>query len=126
MRRESDIKEGARTGVGRRARDRILSGDAMPLPRAVPLACRSRVGHRMEFVADELRESALAAAGIEAFLVEVHRSLDREDVTADELARLLDRCDIDRRIAALDDALYGLRRSLQSMIDASTLDASSA
>jgi len=121
MRRESDISDGKRTGVGRRTRDKILAGEVRPLPTSVPPERRSAVQNRMHFLADELRESALAAAAIEAFLVRVHRMLERPDVGPQQLAELLAGCDLDDRIGALDDALCALRRSLQSVIGASTL-----
>jgi len=127
MRRESDISEGKRTGVGRRERDKILAGEVSPLPGSVEHdAWRARQQNRMLFVADELRESALAAAGIESFLVEVHKALARDDVTAADLAALLDGTDLDGSVQALDDSLCALRRSIQSVIGASALPVNKA
>ena len=70
----------------------------------------------MLFLADELREAAMAASGIEAFLVRVHQALSRPDVTATELEGLLESADLDGRMASLDDALADLVRSLRAVI----------
>lgn len=112
MRRQSDIREAERTGQGRRARDRLIGAQAPPPPRDLPADARARARDRMLLVADDLRESALAAAGIEAYLVRLHRLLET-DATAGELAALAADDEIERRLAALDDALGALRRSLQ-------------
>ncbi len=125
MRRESDTSDGTRTGDGRRARDRLMTGDARPLPEALPPDARARAANRMLFLADELRESALAAASIESYLVMVHQLLDDEDVSPETLIALAKDDDIERRLAALDDSLSQLRRSLQ-VIGASTLEDSTA
>ena len=108
VRRESDIRSGPRTGAGRRARDRLLTGT--PPATAGPRP-DSDLEHLLLFVGDDLRESALAVGGIEAFLVQVRGVLENGD--AGELAPLADSSDLDDRLAALDTALTALRRSLR-------------
>jgi hypothetical protein len=126
MRRESDTRDGKRTGAGRRARDKILTGDAQALPPSVGGEARARAQNLMLLLADELRESALAAAGIEAFLVRVHQLLDEDAPRIDELAALAADGSIEERMQNLDDALGSLRRRIQSVIGASTLADNSA
>jgi hypothetical protein len=115
MRRASDTRDAERTGAGRRARDRLLTGDDQPLPEAIPQDARPRVSQRMLLLADELRESALAAAGVEAYLVRLHRLLDRDDVSLAELRAVAADDEIERRLGVLDDAIASLRRSLLSV-----------
>jgi hypothetical protein len=115
MRRASDIGEGERTGEGRRARDRLLEGRAAAVPDSVPAERRGELQNVMLFVGDDLRESALAVGGIETFLVHAQRLLERPDVSADELAALVEDGDLDRRLQALDDAVTALRRSVSAL-----------
>ncbi len=117
MRRESDIVDGERTGVGRRARDRLLAGETQDLPDTVPADSRPEIRNLMLFVSDELREAALALGGIEAFLVDTQRFLDGEDgpPTAGALEDLLGRHEMDDRIQVLDDAVTQLRRSMHQL-----------
>lgn len=125
MRRESDTTDGTRTGDGRRARDRLMTGDARPLPAVLTPDARARAANRMLFLADELRESALAAASIESYLVRLLQLLDDEDMSPETLIAFAEDDDIERRLAALEDSMSQLRRSLQ-VIGASTLADSNA
>ncbi len=102
-----------------------MTGETQSLPRVLTPDARARAQNRMLFLADELRESALAAASIEAYLVKLHLLLDDEDVSPEALIAFAQDCVIEQRLAALDDALGQLRRSLQ-VIGASTLADSSA
>jgi len=101
-----------------------MTGEAHPLPEAMTPDARARAANRMLLLADELRESALAAASIESYLVKLHQLLD-EDVSPAELLAFAEDVDIEHRLATLDDALSALRRSLQ-LIGASTLEDSNA
>ena len=102
-----------------------MTGEARPLPEALTPDARARAVNRMLLLADELRESALAAASIESYLVELHQLLDDEDASPEALIAFAEDDDIERRLCALDDSLSQLRRSLQ-MIGASTLEDSNA
>ncbi len=102
-----------------------MTGEARSLPCALTADARARAANRMLFLADELRESALAAASIEAYLVRLHRLLDDEHVSPEALISFAGDDDIERRVADLDDSLSQLRRSLQ-VIGRSTLEDSSA
>jgi hypothetical protein len=109
MRRESDRREGNRTGLGRRARDRILSGETLPSP---ILARRAELANLILFLGDDLRESALAMGGIEAFLLRAQRLLEKPDLTPAELEALVDDDEVVERIDLLWDALSSLRKSM--------------
>ncbi len=109
MRRHSDRHHGDRTGAGRRARDRILTGQT---PVQGVLARRRELENLILFLGDDLRESALALGGIEAFLVSAHKTLERPDLSPESLSALVSE-DIDGRIELLADALQSLRRSMR-------------
>ena len=111
MRRLSDIRSGSRTGCGRRARDRLLSGEPVAAPALDPR--NSELDNLLLFVADDLREPALAVGGIEAFLVEVEDLLGRSDLGTEHLSELLGAHDVEHRVAEMDDALASLLRSLR-------------
>ncbi len=106
----SDITPGERTGRGRRARDRWLSGDAV---RPGDLGGSSELQNQLLFAADDLRESAFALGGIEAFLLAVEQLLNRDDPSREEVERLLGEHDLEQRIAEMDDVLASLVRSLR-------------
>lgn len=109
MRRESDRQNGDRTGIGRRARDRILGGQPTISP---AIAGRPELSNLVLFLGDDLRESALAVSGIESFLIAAQRLLERPDLTAEGLRQLVDDPEILARIDLLWDALTSLRRSI--------------
>ncbi|MFH0901737.1 MAG: hypothetical protein V2A73_14000 [Pseudomonadota bacterium] len=109
MRRLSDRQHGERTGYGRRARDRILSEQAALSP---TIAHRFELANMLLFLGDDLRESALALGGIEAFLLEAQRILEKPDLTEEDLQKLLEHDDVLDRIDLLEDALSSLRRSI--------------
>jgi hypothetical protein len=115
MRRSSDIILDNRTGSGRRARDRLMDGRAPAIPHAVPVERRAELTNLVLFVADELRESALAVGGIESYLARVQDLLDRKDLTAAELAAAVADDDVESRLQLLDDALAALRRSMSQL-----------
>ena len=109
MRRESDQREGTRTGAGRRARDRILSGQTQPSP---TLRDRHELKNLILFLGDDLRESALAVGSIEAFLLRAQQLLERPDISPSELKSLVDDDSVIERFDLLWDALSSLRRSM--------------
>ncbi len=84
MRRASDHSEGERTGNGRRARDRILSGQTLPSP-----VIRSR---------HELRNLELGAADLRA-IVDDRRVIERFELLSDALGSLR------RSMALIHDSL---------------------
>ena len=114
MRRQSDIADRPRTGQGRRARDRLLGGEIPAPPRGAGGRERAELENLLLFASDDLRESALAVGGIEAFLVRARHLLDNVDDSADEIAELL-QTDLEERVQALDDALSALRRSMNAL-----------
>jgi hypothetical protein len=114
MRRESDHREGTRTGVGRRARDRILAGQTEP---SVMLTERHELKNLILFLGDDLRESALAMGGIESFLLRAQQLLERPDLDPHELRRLVDDDTVVERFDLLWDALTSLRRSMSMIHD---------
>jgi hypothetical protein len=109
MRRDSDRDHRTRTGAGRRARDRLVGGDTTP---AASLRGRPELENHVLFLDDDLRESAIAVGGIEAFLLEAKRVLEKPDLAPDELQRLVEDSRIPDRIALLEDALGSLFRSM--------------
>ena len=109
MRRDSDTRHGQRTGAGRRARDRIMAGDSTP---AAALRDRPDLENLVLFLDDDLRESAIAVGGIEAFLLEAQRVLEKPDLAPDELRRLVEDARVIERLSLLEDALASLRRSM--------------
>lgn len=110
MRRESDTKPRERTGRGRRARDRLLSGE----PTDAGADAGSELEHLRFFVADDLREAALALGGIERFLVEVEGAVTAGPST-EELLDVLAGTDLEDRLDELSNALCGLARSLDRL-----------
>jgi hypothetical protein len=114
MRRASDHSEGERTGAGRRARDRILSGETLPSP---VIRGRHELENLLLFLADDLRECALAVGGIEAFLLRAQRVLEKRDLEPTELREIVDDRLVVERFELLADALGSLRRSMAVIHD---------
>jgi hypothetical protein len=114
MRRASDRKEGERTGAGRRARDRILAGQTSP---SAIIRSRRELSNLILFLADDLRESAMAVGGIESFLVRAQRALEKPELTLVELHAIADDREVDERFELLADALGSLRRSMKQIVD---------
>jgi hypothetical protein len=69
------------------------------------------------FLDDDLRESALAVGGIEAFLVRAQALLEKPDLEPDELEELVASEDIAERMELLWDAVSSLRRSMERIRD---------
>ena len=114
MRRESDRREGERTGVGRRARDRILAGHSFA---GAAIKERYELRNLLLFLDDDLRESALAVGGIESFLLRAQTLLERPDLTPAELEQLVGSEDIAERMELLWDAISSLRQSMERIRD---------
>jgi hypothetical protein len=114
MRRASDRREGERTGAGRRARDRILAGQTSP---SAIIQSRRELENLILFLADDLRESAMAVGGIESFLVRAQRALEKPELTMAELHALADDREVEERFELLADALGSLRRSMKQIVD---------
>ena len=114
MRRTSDHSEGERTGAGRRARDRILSGETVPSP---VIRGRSDLANLILFLSDDLRECALAVGGIEAFLLRARDTLEKRDLGPAELRAIVDDRRVLERFELLADALGSLRRSMAAIHD---------
>ena len=111
MRRSSDIEPGRRSGRGRRARDRLLSGDP-PKGAAEPAhPTATDLEHILYFVGDDLREAALAVGGIERFLLAIEETVGSGDDPG-AIEGLLAEVDVERRVAELDGALAALVGSL--------------
>jgi hypothetical protein len=113
MRRQSDRGHGERTGVGRRARDRLLEGSTQ----SPALRERRELDNLVLFLGDDLRESALAMGGIESFMLRAQQALESPDLTPEELRRLLEEGDVAERMDLLWDALSSLRRSMAQIHD---------
>ena len=109
MRRESDRAQGERTGAGRRARDRLLTGAATTSP---TLRGRAELQNMILFLADDLRESALAMGGIEAFVMRAQRVLENPELSVDDLRTLVDDPSVLERMDLLWDSLSSLRKSV--------------
>jgi hypothetical protein len=99
--------------MGRRARDRLLEGQAQ----APVLRSRRELENLVLFLGDDLRESALAMGGIEAFMLRAQQVLESPDLTPDELRTLLEEGDVAERMDLLWDALSSLRRSMAQIHD---------
>lgn len=108
MRRKSDITPGNRTGRGRRARDRLL--EAEPSLEQV-IAADSSTGNQLFMLGDDIRESALALAGIEAYLASVQTLMHKSGLSKREVHRLIHQ-EVDEHVGELDDALQRLQRTL--------------
>jgi hypothetical protein len=119
MRRESDRGQGERTGAGRRARDRILAGATMP---SDALRGRHELANLILFLADDLRESALAVGGIEAFVLRAQQILENPALTPAELRALVEDDQVVERMDLLWDALTSLRRSMALIHDNLKID----
>ncbi|MBI4508930.1 MAG: hypothetical protein HY698_04810 [Deltaproteobacteria bacterium] len=115
MRRQSDREHGERTGTGRRARDRILAGNTRPGP---ALRERYELQNLILFLGDDLRESAIAVGGIEAFLLDAQKVLEQASISSGDLKALLLDSRVEERIDLLCDALSSLRRSIGLIHDA--------
>lgn len=113
MRRHSDTNDGRRTGRGRRARDRLLTGEP---PCAVTQS--SELSNLLFFVGDDLREAALAVGGIEAFLVKVEELLGGGQLSARAVGELERYVEVNQRVEHLGDALDSLCRSLYRLREA--------
>jgi hypothetical protein len=87
----------------------MISGQTLP---AAAIRSRYELRNLILFLADDLRESALAVGGIEAFLLRAQRVLEKPDLTADELAAVADDRQVMERFELLSDALASLRRSM--------------
>jgi len=114
MRRASDHSEGERTGTGRRARDRILSGGTLPSP---VITRRHELANLILFLSDDLRECALAVGGIESFLLRAQELLEKPDLGAAELRDIVDDRSVVERFDLLADALASLRKSMARIHD---------
>jgi hypothetical protein len=111
MRRESDIRSHNRSGRGRRARDRLAAGEP---DSELYGQVSSELDNLLMFVADDLRESTLSLAGIEAHLVAVHRLLGEGALEPGEVDAAVG-VDLDGRLDALADSLQSLQRRLQRL-----------
>lgn len=115
MRRESDIRSHNRSGRGRRARDRLLSGEPAAATELLgPGQASSELDNLLMFVADDLRESTLSLSGIEAHLVAVQRLLRAGELEPGEVDEAVG-ADLDGRLDALADSLGSLQRRLQRL-----------
>lgn len=115
MRRDSDHAFGTRTGTGRRSRDRRLGG-ATPtinaITRELP-ALRGPVG----FLAEDLRESAIAAAALESFLDRAEAALAAPAPDPAELAALGAE-DMSAKLELLADAVASVQATLRRVASA--------
>jgi hypothetical protein len=109
----SDSRPDARTGQGRRARDRLLRGDPSGSPAFEERS--SHLDNLLHFVGDDLREAALSVAGVEAYLLRVQEALALPVVAHGDLETLVTDCDLEERIADLDGALASLVGSLNRL-----------
>ena len=114
MRRQSDHAHGPRTGEGRRARDKNLTGELMTGRR---LQVNTHLKNLTLFLSDDLRESALALSGIEALLNHARNTLERPDLCAEDLRAIVDDRNNVERLELLWDALSSLLKSMSSMHD---------
>jgi hypothetical protein len=114
MRRESDTSGRRRTGRGRRARDRLLTGDSPCTPPP-----STELDNLYLFVGDDIRESALSLGAIESYLLEVQSMLADPEVRRAALDPLLDERladsleELDSSLASLVRRLSRLRATLQ-------------
>jgi hypothetical protein len=69
------------------------------------------------FLADDLRESALAMGGIEAFVMRAQRILEKPDLATSDLRVLVDDHEVLERMDLLWDALSSLRKSMSLIHD---------
>ena len=69
------------------------------------------------FLADDLRECAMAMGGIESFLVRAQRALENPELAARDLRTIVDDKQVIERFDLLSDALGSLRRSMMRIHD---------
>jgi hypothetical protein len=106
MRRTSDSRQGIRTGTGRRARDRLLTGEGLP-------AARGHAASPAVLLADDLREAALGLAGLETFVVRARMLLAEPAPSPEALEALANDRDAAGYLELLGDALASLRGGLR-------------
>jgi len=109
MRRASDIRGRERTGIGRRGRDSLTTGNP-------PDHLRESGGdleHLAWFAADDLRAAALSMSSIESYLITIHRALKTRG-SGDGLDGLAE-TEIDNDLDKLERSLSSLRRTLRRM-----------
>ncbi len=93
----------------RRLRDRLEGEGAVRLS---PVLRQPALVNPMLNCEDDLRQTARELEGLERFLLEATRVLEKGDLTREDLVQLLSE-DVDARVDALADALSSLRKSLQ-------------
>ena len=64
------------------------------------------------FLADDLRESALAMGGIEAFVMRAQRVLEKPELSVEDLYGLVDERAVLEQMDLLWDSLSSLRKSM--------------
>jgi len=81
---------------------------------------RSELTNLVLFLADDLRESALAVGGIESFLVRAQKLLEDPGLSADDLRAVVDDPTLAERCELLADALDSLRKSMRRIHESLT------
>jgi hypothetical protein len=92
-----------------------MAGTTTPSP---TLRGRAELQNMILFLADDLRESALAMGGIEAFVMRAQRVLEKPELSTQDLRALVEDQEVLERMDLLWDALNSLRKSM-SLIHAS-------
>lgn len=96
----------------RRLRDRLVDREGTENHR---LAAEPRLTNHLMLVDDELRETALALTGIEAYLAQALLVLEREDLRPGDLEALAADLEVEARVVELDETLASLKRRLRVM-----------
>ena len=75
------------------------------------------------FLADDLRESALAMGGIEAFVMRAQRVLEKPELSVEDLHGLVDERAVLEQMDLLWDSLSSLRKSMSLIQESLRKDA---
>ncbi len=93
----------------RRLRDRIIDRQGTDNE---TLASQHPLQNHLLLCDDDLRETALALGSIEQYLSRALATLERRDLSPEELERLARDLDVESQVAALDETLTSLKHRL--------------
>lgn len=105
-------RERRRSGRRARARDRLMDRATQPNSRSASLLGVDNVENLLLFVDDDLRETALAIHGIEAFLLRTLGLLETENLRREAVCAVASDTTVLDQIDMLNETLESLRRRL--------------
>ncbi len=118
LRDERLEQERRNSGARARARDQLMDRATREYPKNLALFDQEygdTVGNLILFIDDDLRETALAIARIEEYLVDTLRTLERPHVEHRDVTRLAASTDILEHVDMLGETVESLRRRLSKL-----------